>query len=277
MTRRRLVSDGTGVIYIIKCAPTGRVYVGQAQTERLLLRWDRHKSDLRKGKHHSLKLQRAWNKYGEESFQFRLIETSVPLSLLTDREQYYMDTHKAYVEGFNCAPNAACTRGVKQSPETIAKRVIKLRKALTGHKLSEETKAKIREKRALQVITPETGQKVREALIGRKSGPNPKKGRGKGCIITQETRDKISTCLMGRKLSDETRQRMREAHARPEVKAKSQKSMSLEQRQLLSSIHKARYAEGAPHPRTGKTHSDESKQKMRESALRRWEKLKEVI
>ena len=69
MSRKRLDPDGLGVIYQIRCIPTGKVYVGQAQSERLQLRWDRHRSDLRKGKHHAVKLQRAWNKYGESALR----------------------------------------------------------------------------------------------------------------------------------------------------------------------------------------------------------------
>lgn len=59
-------------IYKIHNIITGDCYIGSSVN--LKERWKRHKKDLRKGKHHSIILQRAWNKYGEENFELKELE-----------------------------------------------------------------------------------------------------------------------------------------------------------------------------------------------------------
>lgn len=54
--------------YAIKNMVTGDAYVGS--TSNWKNRKKSHMSLLRKGKHHSIWLQRAWNKYGANSFVF---------------------------------------------------------------------------------------------------------------------------------------------------------------------------------------------------------------
>ncbi len=75
-------------IYIIKNKVNGKFYVGSScNCEE---RFSAHKILLRKGKHHSVVLQRAWNKYGERNFIFKVIEECCAERLL-DREQFYID------------------------------------------------------------------------------------------------------------------------------------------------------------------------------------------
>ena len=58
-------------VYQIENTVNGKRYVGSSnQIER---RFYLHKWDLKRGKHHSITLQRAWDKYGEESFCFKPI------------------------------------------------------------------------------------------------------------------------------------------------------------------------------------------------------------
>lgn len=59
-------------IYQIGCIPTGKFYIGSAVSLRD--RWDRHRHLLRKGTHRNVHLQNAWDKYGEESFEFSILE-----------------------------------------------------------------------------------------------------------------------------------------------------------------------------------------------------------
>lgn len=75
-------------IYIIKNKVNGKFYVGSScNCEE---RFSTHKTLLRKGEHHSVVLQRAWNKYGERNFIFKVIEECCVERLL-DREQFYID------------------------------------------------------------------------------------------------------------------------------------------------------------------------------------------
>ena len=62
-----------GVIYVIKNVHSNKLYFGSS-VYGLTKRKRTHLTNLRNNKHHSIKLQRAWNKYGEEAFTFELIE-----------------------------------------------------------------------------------------------------------------------------------------------------------------------------------------------------------
>lgn len=64
-------------------------YVGSSKNlqQRLL----KHRSLLRKNKHENSKLQNSWNKYNEQMFEYYILEYCEE-ELLTQREQYYIDT-----------------------------------------------------------------------------------------------------------------------------------------------------------------------------------------
>lgn len=78
-----------GIIYYIKCKDNGRVYVGST-TRKPNQRWLEHLHYLRKNKHHSTHLQRAYNKYGEGSFEHLIAETVDDDNLLLAREQFHI-------------------------------------------------------------------------------------------------------------------------------------------------------------------------------------------
>jgi group I intron endonuclease len=58
-------------IYAIEHVPTRRAYVGQAMNIRV--KWERHRRDLRNGRHDNKPMQRAWTKYGEDAFTIRVV------------------------------------------------------------------------------------------------------------------------------------------------------------------------------------------------------------
>ena len=58
-------------IYEILNTVNGKRYIGSAVY--IVGRFARHRMHLRRGTHHSVHLQRAWNKHGEEAFEFRPI------------------------------------------------------------------------------------------------------------------------------------------------------------------------------------------------------------
>lgn len=89
-------------IYQIRNLVNQKKYLGSTVAEGgFYIRWSIHTSDLKLGKHHSIHLQRAWNKYGAEVFVFEIVE---PLTRSVDmgdeewkehylsREQHYLDT-----------------------------------------------------------------------------------------------------------------------------------------------------------------------------------------
>lgn len=75
-------------VYGILNSITGKIYIGSAII--LHRRIVDHIYFLNLGKHHSILLQRAWNKYGKEAFEFLVLEYSSKDSVVS-REQFWMD------------------------------------------------------------------------------------------------------------------------------------------------------------------------------------------
>lgn len=74
-------------IYCIENLVSHKKYVGQSLD--IYQRWKDHKQKLNNNKHRNIYLQRAWNKYGENNFNFYILETC-DKSLLDKREIYYI-------------------------------------------------------------------------------------------------------------------------------------------------------------------------------------------
>lgn len=127
---------GVSGVYGFRLRGTSRWYVGSATN--IEARKSRHISFLRAQKHHSVKLQRAWNKYGEDAFEFRVFEY-VEVPDLLSAEQRWMDGKSAVKHGFNIHPKARSAIGLKRRPDTREK----MSSWQRGRTLSDETKAKI--------------------------------------------------------------------------------------------------------------------------------------
>lgn len=81
-------------IYYIKNKINNKIYIGSSI--KVKARWGCHKSALRKNKHHCIHLQRGWIKYGENNFEFLLIEQcnkDIAEKELIAKEQAYLDSH----------------------------------------------------------------------------------------------------------------------------------------------------------------------------------------
>ena len=111
-------------IYEVLNTTNGKRYIGQASHIRK--RWEQHRWHLKRGLHHSSPLQRAWDKYGEAAFKFRVILTCA-VSMLDFYEQQLLD--KVRPE-YNLAPVAGSSRGVKHPPRTAEQRATNARAQL---------------------------------------------------------------------------------------------------------------------------------------------------
>ena len=102
-------------IYSIRNSKNGHIYVGSSS--HLERRIKAHKRLLHRGKHHSIRLQRAWNLYGADVFLFEILEIVTDIELLLSKEQQYIDGLGAFGEnGFNMLPKAGSTRGFVRPP-----------------------------------------------------------------------------------------------------------------------------------------------------------------
>ena len=129
-------------------------------------------------------MQRAWNKYWSTSFEFSIIEVCAKENLLK-REQFWLDWTKSYEVsvGYNLAPTAGNSLGVKHSEET------KTRMSEAKKKMTPETKQRMRLNRLGKKHTEEQKDKISKGLIGR--------------THSEETKAKMSSSQKGRKLSKE--------------------------------------------------------------------------
>lgn len=197
-------------IYAIRNAIDGRIYVGSS-TRFVSIRFKEHRKQLRANRHHSVFLQRSWNKYGEIAFTFEVIELVIDPKVLLEREQFWIDQHRSYDKrfGFNISPTAGNTAGRSFSPETRAK----MAASKIGTRHTAETIAKMSASRTGRVFSAETREKISRSHRGRKHPPH-----------TAEHRAKISASGKGLKRTEETRQRLSLAALRREAKKRASKS-----------------------------------------------------
>ena len=121
----------TGV-YIFRNTISKKCYIGSTVVS-FTKRLDHHLFHLRKNSHKNNHFQLAWNKYGEDVFEFDILEICDKCDCLT-KEQYYLDTilhAKEFIEkksddflnlGYNINPLASGTPNL--SKETIEKRTV---------------------------------------------------------------------------------------------------------------------------------------------------------
>lgn len=180
-------------IYGIRHVVSGRIYVGSAVNVRL--RWSVHRYALRKGTHPNRMLQYSWNKHGEATFVFCVLERVSDPSRLCEREDFWIQSFRATerAHGFNIRPKATNNLGLRHSTETRAKmsaahagkkygphssgRIAAMSAALKGRaapnrdtRMSEEQRAKLRALRLGKLIGPMTDEhkkKISTSCIGR--------------------------------------------------------------------------------------------------------------
>lgn len=93
-----------GGVYCITCSGNGKSYIGSSYN--IHKRWTEHIRDLKYNRHHSIKLQNAWNKYGSDKFSLSIIEEIVDRSLLEPIEQTWIDKLNSFNNGLNSSPFA---------------------------------------------------------------------------------------------------------------------------------------------------------------------------
>ncbi len=186
-------------IYKIRNIINGKLYIGSAA--KISIRLIRHKCDLNKKRHDNILLQRAWNKYGSDAFEFKIIEVIIEPTKqkLIEREQFWIDWLKCV------APNGYNLRPIANN--------------MLGFKHSEETKRKMSFVQKGRIVSKEARAKTSLANKGFKHTEETKKkmsAKRKGIKVhTDISRAKMSAWQIGRKMSKEARAKMSKAHSRP--------------------------------------------------------------
>jgi group I intron endonuclease len=172
-------------IYQISCKSSDDFYIGSAKN--LNHRWNTHLYCLKNNKHHNIILQRKFNKYGEENFEFKIL-SKVPVEYLIKLEQWFLDNLNPSI---NIYKTAYSPIGFKHSEKT-------------RRKLSEQKKGKSRPKEIMN--------KLKEFNTGRSFSENHKnnlklaysqrKFKGNRTILNEEKVKEIKTLLKeGKSLS----------------------------------------------------------------------------
>lgn len=171
------ISNKKSGVYQIRNKINNKLYIGSSVN--IQKRFRCHKTDLNKGRHHNRYLQRAWNKYKEDSFEFIILEFVNNKDELLKMEQKYMDELRSYEGdiGYNNSKKAGNCLGVKHTDETKKKMSI----SSTGFKHTEETKEKI--SKAHKGKVPKPFSLEHRIKIGQKS---------KGRKVSDETKKNIS-------------------------------------------------------------------------------------
>lgn len=182
-------------VYIIANAENDKVYIGS--TVGFGKRWSNHKSDLRRDCHDNPHLQHAWNKYGEDAFEFGVLEYLDNPEELHLAEQFWMDVYRE--EGRELYNFGLAARNPMLGRTASEETRRRMSRASMGHTVSEETKCKLSRAGRGKRHSEEARRKMSEARRGKHH--------------SEETRCKIGEAQKGRKHTKEARYRMRKAQS----------------------------------------------------------------
>lgn len=207
-----------GYIYETTNLINGKKYIGQKKSDKFL-----GNKYLGSGKY----LKQAVRKYGENSFNVKLLEKCSSEEELNQKEIYWINVYR----NNNIILYNICDGGHYRFYNTghvfSNEHREKISKAHKGKKLSEETKIKISKAQKGKKLSEETRTKM---SISQKNRPKDNRGNtiSKALIghkVSKETRDKISQSQKTRFSNPEVRRKQSEA---------SKKMMTFEVREKIS-------------------------------------------
>lgn len=188
-------------IYRIYFTGSSKSYIGL--TKGFKARRAQHLQKLRLNSHFNIYLQRAFNLYGEDSFQIELIE-ECDKSELDIKEKEYIKIYDSLKNGFNLttggehcnlSEDVKSRISVKHKGKIVKEETReKLRNINLGKKHSQKTKDKLSELSRDRVLTPEQIGKIVKAVSYKRN---------------QETKDKMSESRLGYKIADSAKLKLR--------------------------------------------------------------------
>ena len=180
-------------IYLITNMVNGKIYVGQAVD--IEKRWGYHKAKLNGGYHSNKHLQRAWNKYGADSFSFTVL-TECAEEQLNTMEEYFifcLDSYDSRV-GYNKNYGGGSGRPTEETKRKLSENNAMKRP---------EVRKKVSESSKIAQNRPEVKRKMSESMKGKN---NPMYGK----THSAETKNRISESHKGKTHSAETKRKISE-------------------------------------------------------------------
>lgn len=193
-------------IYQIKNSKTGKCYIGQ--TTDFKRRKREHLNELRKHKHSNLYLQNAFDKYGEDSFEFTILE-ECEKEQANDREIFWLNNFGGFESSNNY--NLCQAGGAKGISEET-------REKLRSRIMSEETRRKISESRkGIKLnLTDERRRQISESNRQRFTGKKHTEESKRKMSETLKARAKNHPCwgMTGKHHSEETKKKISESESK---------------------------------------------------------------
>lgn len=192
-------ADALCGVYKITNKVNLKVYIGQSINIRT--RWKDHINSLNRGNSHSILLQRAWNKYGQENFSFEILELCEE-DMLDEIEIKYINIYDACNNGYNIES------GGNENKHLAEKTKQKIGHANRGRRHSEKSKRKMSESRTGENNgmygkhhSDEAKQKMSEAKKGKPGTPR-----------SDYQKERARLANLGKEKSEETRRKISEAN-----------------------------------------------------------------
>ena len=213
-------------IYEIKNKINNKRYIGR--TKYPINRKNRHFKDLKDNIHHCLYLQNAYNKYGEQNFEFSILIDNLSLEDATKLEFEMINSNEELYNMSKCSTGGDLLSNNPNKDVIIKKR-----------------------SKTIKLINSKLTKKELSLKYGKFGKNNDMYGRKKekcpfyGIKRTEEQKLKLSNSLQGRIFSDEHRENISKSKkgSKPWNKGKKLQPLTDEHKKLLSDSLKGRVSE----------------------------------
>lgn len=261
-------------IYYIQNKSNKKYYIGSSIN--IEKRITEHKNSLKAKTHCNIYLQRAYNKYREKGFTFKLLERTMKKSMIK-REQYWMDYYKSYKpkNGYNINPIA--NGSPMLNPETAEKVSKALKGRGKGRKLPESTIKKMRGRKTTEETKKKKAIARQNMSMAKKEEIRKKISEGnKGKVVSEESRKKMSKAKKGIKFSKEHRKNMSESHKGYKLSEETKRKISKANKgKLLGYKHSEEHIKNNSKAQTGRWRTEEEKKKISKTMKKVWKRRKQ--
>lgn len=233
-----------GIIYVVTNKINGKQYVGQT-TKGLEQRKKEHLYEAR-GKRFNYPLYNAIRKYGEENFEWSILEENVKKqSHLDILEKFWIIKLKTRGEyGYNIREGGSNGKLAESTKKKLSKANRGKNHPNYGKHHTEETRRKISDANRGRKHSEETKGKMKKNHADFSGKNNPNYGKH----LPEKTKKKISDANRGRKHSEESRRKMSRSHKGEKHSKEHRMKVSKAHRKGLFEFHGGCYSDKKRNP-----------------------------